>query len=87
MSRTGNTGVLAVQDQGMGIPAADLPRMFERYSRGSNAVGRIAGSGLGLAGARGIVEQHGGTISVASSEGVGSTFTIQLPVSEEPVAP
>jgi signal transduction histidine kinase len=70
---------IAVHDQGVGIPAADLPRMFERFHRATNVIGRIGGSGIGLFGARRIIEQHGGTISVESEEGVGSTFTVRLP--------
>jgi signal transduction histidine kinase len=69
-----------VQDQGLGIPAADLRLIFERFQRGGNVAGRIAGSGIGLAGARQIVEMHGGTIHVDSLEGEGSTFTVRLPL-------
>jgi signal transduction histidine kinase len=83
INRDGAWAVLAVDDPGVGIPAADLPHVFERYWRGSNVTGRIAGSGLGLSGARGIIEQHGGTISVASAEGRGSTFTLRLPLPAE----
>ena len=72
--------VVSVTDQGLGIPAADLPHVFERFRRASNVGGLIAGSGLGLAGARDIVEQHGGTISVSSEEGRGSTFVVRLPI-------
>jgi signal transduction histidine kinase len=72
--------LLAVTDQGLGIAPDDLPRLFERFFRGSNAVGRIQGTGLGLAGARQIVEQHAGTIEVSSTLGAGSTFTIWLPL-------
>jgi signal transduction histidine kinase/FixJ family two-component response regulator len=70
---------LTVQDQGVGIPAADLPHIFERFRRGRN-VGRIEGTGLGLAGVRRIVEQHGGTIAVDSHEGAGTTVTVRLPL-------
>jgi len=80
MHRDASWGVLSVEDYGIGIPAADQPRIFERYRRGSNVAGRIAGWGLGLSGARGIVEQHGGTITVQSTEGEGSTFVIRLPL-------
>lgn len=73
--------VLAVRDRGIGIPAGDLPRIFDRFARGANVTGRVQGSGIGLAGARHIVEQHGGSISVESSEAHGSTFTIRLPLS------
>lgn len=72
--------ILQVSDQGLGIPAADLPHIFERFHRGGNVAGRIAGSGIGLAAVRQIVEQHGGTISVESREGEGSTFTVRLPL-------
>jgi signal transduction histidine kinase len=54
--------------------------IFERFSRAANVIQRVAGHGLGLAGARQIVEQHGGTIQVASQEGIGSTFTVRLPL-------
>jgi PAS domain S-box-containing protein len=70
--------VLSVSDHGLGIPAADLPYVFERFRRASNVGRVIAGSGLGLAGARDIVEQHGGTIGVTSEEGRGSTFVVRL---------
>jgi len=72
--------VLAMHDQGVGIPAEDLPRIFERFHRASNVRGRIVGTGLGLSGVRQIVEQHGGTVEVESVEGHGSTFTVRLPM-------
>ncbi|MGH2355844.1 MAG: sensor histidine kinase, partial [Chloroflexota bacterium] len=76
----GAWAVLRVRDWGVGIPAAELPRIFERFYRGSNVVGRIEGAGVGLAGARQIVEQHGGRISVESEEGAGTIFTVRLPL-------
>lgn len=69
-----------VRDEGLGIPAEDLPRVFERFYRGRNVQGRIPGAGIGLAAARQIVEQHGGTLSVESEEGRGSTFIVRLPL-------
>ena len=72
--------VLTVQDRGIGIPPADQPRVFERFERALNAVGRIGGSGIGLATSKQIIEQHGGTIAVESREGQGSTFTVRLPL-------
>lgn len=75
--------VLDVIDQGIGIPAADLPHIFEPFIRAGNVVGRISGTGLGLAGAQRIIEQHGGTIQVTSQEGAGSTFTLRLPLMRE----
>jgi excisionase family DNA binding protein len=72
--------VLAVEDHGLGIRAADLPHIFERFWRAGNVGSRVGGAGIGLAVAREIVEQHGGTISVESREGIGSTFTVRLPL-------
>ncbi|HEX9373379.1 MAG TPA: ATP-binding protein, partial [Roseiflexaceae bacterium] len=71
--------VLVVRDQGLGIAAADLPYIFERFRRGNN-VGTIGGTGIGLSSVRQVVEQHGGTIAVASEEGRGATFTVRLPL-------
>ena len=76
----GSFAVLSVQDEGIGIPEADLPYVFERFHRAANARGRAPGSGIGLAGTRAIVEQHGGSIAVESREGEGSTFTVRLPL-------
>ncbi|HEY7462978.1 MAG TPA: HAMP domain-containing sensor histidine kinase [Candidatus Limnocylindria bacterium] len=75
---------LQVRDSGPGIPQAELPHVFDRFFRGTN-VGdaRASGSGLGLSIARSIVEMHGGSISVASELGRGSTFTITLPRTAE----
>ena len=75
--------VLTVEDHGVGIPAADLPYVFDRFARASNVVGRVGGSGIGLTAARQVVEQHGGTIAVKSEEGQGSTFTVRLPLAAD----
>lgn len=75
----GPVAALAVQDQGIGIASDDLPRIFDGYFRGANARSAIEGSGVGLAGAVQIVDQHGGTISVTSEVGQGSCFTVRLP--------
>jgi signal transduction histidine kinase len=72
--------VLSVQDHGVGIPTADLPHVFERYRRARNVSAKFAGSGLGLAGAKDLIELHGGSISVTSVEGVGSRFVVRLPL-------
>jgi signal transduction histidine kinase len=72
--------LLTVRDRGMGIPGPDQERIFERFQRGTNVEGRIAGTGIGLAGARQIVEQHGGTISVKSQINRGATFTVKFPL-------
>jgi PAS domain S-box-containing protein len=71
---------LSVEDQGLGIPAADLTRVFERFHRGANVAGLIGGAGIGLAGSKQIIEQHGGVITVASIQGEGTTFTLRLPL-------
>lgn len=76
--------ILTVRDEGLGIPAADLERVFERFHRGSNVVGQIGGTGIGLATVWQVVEAHGGTVSVASEVGRGSRFTVRLPLSEQP---
>src|SRR5581483_8081999 len=77
---------LQVQDHGMGIPRDELPRIFDRFYRGSRVVGQIRGSGIGLAAVRQIVEQHGGTVVVESAEGAGAVFTVCLPL-DGPAAP
>jgi two-component system, OmpR family, sensor kinase len=70
--------VVAVTDHGIGIPASDLARLFERYHRGSNVSG-IVGTGVGLYLVKTAVDLHHGTIEVQSSEGDGSCFTVRLP--------
>jgi signal transduction histidine kinase len=81
---TDGWATLAVSDEGVGIPAADLPRIFEPFRRGTNVEGRISGTGIGLTGVRTIVERHGGTLEVESHEGRGSRFTVRLPVDGPP---
>jgi two-component system phosphate regulon sensor histidine kinase PhoR len=72
--------VLTVQDHGVGIPAADRARIFERFYKVDQVRVRGGGTGLGLAIARHVIEQHGGRITVESEEGRGSTFIVTLPV-------
>lgn len=79
VSWDGDWAVLMVADDGIGIPAKDTPRLFERYWRASNVPPGITGSGLGLAGAKDIVTQHGGHIAARSEEGQGTTFIVRLP--------
>jgi two-component system sensor histidine kinase BaeS len=75
---------IEVADSGPGIPAAELPRIFDRFYRGTNVgEARASGSGLGLAISRSIVEMHGGSIEVASVEGEGATFVVHLPRNPE----
>jgi two-component system sensor histidine kinase SenX3 len=73
---------LVVDDQGVGIPARDLDRIFERFYRVDQARSRATGgTGLGLAIVRHVATNHGGDVLVRSQEGVGSTFTLRVPSS------
>ncbi|GAC1322638.1 MAG: hypothetical protein NVSMB2_20030 [Chloroflexota bacterium] len=80
IARDDHAAVVTITDQGIGIPAADQARLFERFQRGANVSGRIAGTGIGLVAARQIVEQHGGTLALSSEEGGGTTVTVRLPL-------
>jgi signal transduction histidine kinase len=73
--------VMNVRDQGIGIPEEELPRVFDRFYRGRNVIGKIQGTGIGLAGVRQIVEQHGGRVSVTSKENEGTTVSVKIPLS------
>lgn len=64
----------------MGIPEADLPRVFERFYRGRNVEGRLPGTGIGLLGAKQIVEHHGGSITVSSVENEGTVVIVRIPL-------
>ncbi len=80
-SAENGTAALSVADTGEGIPAEDLPHIFERFYRVDKSRSRVQGrTGLGLAICKAIVEAHSGEITVASQPGAGSTFTIKLPV-------
>jgi two-component system sensor histidine kinase/response regulator len=73
-------GVIDVRDTGIGIAQEDIPLLFDQFYRVSRSEGKTAkGSGLGLSIAKKIVEAHHGRIEVASTPGIGSTFTIRLP--------
>jgi hypothetical protein len=74
--------VIAVADTGTGIPPEHLPRIFESFftTKGRLGESNTPGTGLGLSVTHGIIKAHGGSISAESTVGVGSTFTIQLPV-------
>jgi two-component system, OmpR family, sensor kinase len=75
----GDHVVVAVADRGIGIPAGDLDRLFERYHRGSNVSG-IVGTGVGLYLVKIAVDLHGGRIEVHSKEGGGTRFCVRLPI-------
>jgi two-component system sensor histidine kinase BaeS len=77
--RRGDLAVLEIADTGPGIPADELPHIFQRLWRGAQAR-TVAGSGIGLAVVRELVTAHGGTVSAASPADGGTTITIQLPL-------
>jgi hypothetical protein len=76
----GGQAVVTVADTGIGVPAREMPRLFERFHRIENARSRSnEGSGIGLALVQELVQLHGGAITASSAEGAGTTFTIRLP--------
>ncbi len=79
LERIDESLMLKVQDEGIGIPEADLKHLFEPFHRAAN-VGLIPGTGLGLVITKESVELHGGLITVESKVGVGTTFTIMIPL-------
>lgn len=79
-----NIAIIKVQDTGYGIPAADLPHVFDRFYRvRNNGHDEIEGNGLGLAIVKSIAQQHGGDVSVESEPGKGSCFSVTLPLVDE----
>lgn len=84
LRRAEGSATIAINDTGVGIAPEDLPHVFERFYRADQARSRDAGgSGLGLAIARWIVEEHGGSVELASAVGSGTTATVRLPVAEQ----
>jgi PAS domain S-box-containing protein len=75
----GAWAVVDVRDHGVGIPEDELPRVFDRFYRGRNVMEKVHGTGIGLAGVRQIVEQHGGRITVTSTDGGGTTVSVRFP--------
>ncbi|MDP6637226.1 MAG: GAF domain-containing sensor histidine kinase [Phycisphaerae bacterium] len=81
LNSDGRWAILDVSDNGIGIPQADIPKLFTEFFRASNAKrDRIPGTGVGLAGAKYIVERFGGKFELQSRENEGSTFTVRLPL-------
>jgi signal transduction histidine kinase/CheY-like chemotaxis protein len=83
----GREVAITVEDSGVGIAATDQAKVFEEFQQVGDAAQRKAGTGLGLALTRRLVEAHGGSILVSSRLGVGSRFTVRLPVAILPEAP
>ena len=77
--------MLEVSDTGKGVPEEDLPYVFERFYR-ADETRAARGAGLGLSIARQIAEAHGGSLSVESEAGEGSTFTLRLPRNGPPAS-
>ncbi len=75
---------LQVRDQGMGVPACDLPHVFEPFYRGGNARKLARGIGIGLTSVRNLVQRHGGTVRMASDQGEGACLTVMLPIGSAP---
>jgi signal transduction histidine kinase len=83
VEKRNGTAIFRVRDHGIGIPASDLNQLFTAFQRGRN-VNHVHGTGLGLVIVKRCVELHGGQITCESTEGVGTTFTVQLPVFNHP---
>jgi signal transduction histidine kinase len=82
--REGTHAVLTVTDTGIGMPAEELPHIFERFHRVKDARGRsFEGSGIGLALVQELVKLHGGEVTVSSVVGAGSTFTVTVPLASD----
>jgi signal transduction histidine kinase len=81
VERDGDFAVCRIRDHGMGIPEADLERLFSAFYRGRNA-GQVPGTGLGLTIVKRCVELHRGKIKVESTVGRGTTVTVKLPLFE-----
>ena len=75
--------IVRVIDYGAGIPVGDLPHVFDPFFRASNVQTIALGAGIGLAGVRQIVQQHGGWVTLESSLGQGTTCTVRLPLKDE----
>ncbi len=82
VGKSGEQARVTVSDQGIGIPPEEQRTLFQPFSRGGAAHGRISGTGLGLYIVRQIVEGHGGTVTITSARQRGSTFTITLPLGD-----
>jgi two-component system OmpR family sensor kinase len=84
LGQTEGKASVVISDRGVGIPVSEQAKIFGRFYRGAQPRSKTDGSGLGLAIAQRFVELHGGSISVKSQEGNGSTFTVDLPLTAAP---
>lgn len=83
LSEENGQAILKISDTGIGIPENELPRLFERFHRIKNARGRsYEGTGIGLSLVKELVKLHRGTISVESTEGLGTTFVVSIPAGQ-----
>ncbi|HVY38140.1 MAG TPA: ATP-binding protein [Polyangia bacterium] len=81
LEREGEVARLTVSDTGIGVPAHEVPRLFERFHRVEGAEARThEGTGIGLALVKDLVELHGGTVEVSSTHGQGTAFTVRIPL-------
>lgn len=84
LRRDNSDAVLSVSDTGLGIPEADVPKLFQEFFRASNVrAGNINGTGVGLAGVKQLVERFGGVMELQTTQNEGSTFIVRLPISTE----
>jgi signal transduction histidine kinase len=84
----GDDAVLAIEDHGIGIPEGEMDQLGSRFYRASNAVGMgITGTGLGLRIVQAIIENHGGSVELRSTQGVGTTVWVRIPLAAEAAEP
>ncbi|MBK8033954.1 MAG: GAF domain-containing protein [Chloroflexi bacterium] len=83
LNRETDDAIIEITDNGIGIPAEEVDNLFQTFHRAGN-VGSIPGTGLGLTLVKQAVEMHGGAIQVTSTEGMGTTFTVRLPIAPPP---
>ena len=82
-SLNGQHATIEIEDEGIGIPSADLPYVFGAFYRARNTTTVIPGNGLGLASARALIEEQGGTLSITSTQNVGTSLTIRMPIQRQ----
>jgi signal transduction histidine kinase len=80
IQRSGDEAIVAVSDTGVGISEEDVAELFKPFARGATPDRNVSGTGLGLFISQQIVERHQGTLSVSSAIGLGTTFTLRLPL-------